>query len=88
MFEETQTNKPGLPCLQVTRGSFVKTNKTLARLFEVLASYFRSSLSQELEMSKTTNIPAQMLHMTNRVDLRDQGRTQPETRLSHSAWHP
>ena len=55
----------------MTRGGFVETNKTLARLFEVLASYFRSSLSKELEMSKTTNMPAQMLHMTNRVDVRD-----------------
>ena len=55
----------------MTRGDFVETNKTLARLFEILASYFRSSLSKELEMSKTTNMPAQMLHMTNRVDVRD-----------------
>ena len=55
----------------MTREGFVETNKTLARLFEVLASYFRSSLSKELEMSKTTNMPAQMLHMTNRVDVRD-----------------
>ena len=55
----------------MTRGGFVETNKTLARLFEVLASYFGSSLSKELEMSKATNIPAQMLHMTNRVDIRD-----------------
>ena len=55
----------------MTRGGFVETNKTLARLFEVLASYFRSSLSKELEMSKATNIPAQMLNMTNRVDIRD-----------------
>ena len=28
-------------------------------------------MSKELEMSKATNIPAQMLHMTNRVDIRD-----------------
>ena len=55
----------------MTRGGFVETNKTLARLFEVLASYFSSSLSIELEMSKTTNMSAQMLHMTNRVDVRD-----------------
>ena len=55
----------------MTRGGFVETNKTLARLFEALASYFRSSLSKELEMSKTTNMPVQMWHMTNRVDVRD-----------------
>ena len=55
----------------MTRGGFVETNKALARLFEVLASYFRSSLSIELEMSKTANMPTQMLHMANRVDVRD-----------------
>ena len=28
-------------------------------------------MSIELEMSKTTNMPTQMLRMTNRVDVRD-----------------
>ena len=52
----------------LTRGGLVEINKT--RPFEVLASYFRSSLSKELEMSKNTNLQGHVLYMTNRVDIK------------------
>ena len=48
----------------------VEIKKTLAKLSEVLASYFGSSLSKELEMSKTTNLPALNVAHDNRVDFK------------------
>ena len=68
--KDNPTKQDGLVHV-LTRGGLVEINKTLARLFEVLDSYFRSSLSKELEMSKNTNLQGHVLYMTNRVDITD-----------------
>lgn len=55
----------------LTRGGLVEINDTLARLFEIVESYFRTSVSTELEKNKTTNLLGHVLHLTNRMNIKN-----------------
>lgn len=55
----------------LTRGGLVDINNSLTRLFEVVEAYFRTSVSKELEKSKTTNLPGHVLQLRNRMDIKN-----------------
>eukprot|EP00794_Sanderia_malayensis_P002323 gene2322-2674_t len=70
-FQKGTSTKQDCLVSTLTRGGLVEINSTLARLFEVVETYFRTSVSKELEQNKTTNLPGHVLLVTNRMDIKD-----------------